>query len=300
MRRRKWRQSNMIEVENAILMAAGMSTRMAPLSYEIPKALLKIEGEVLIERQILQLRESGIRDITIVVGYKKEQFTYLKEKFEVKLIENPYYMERNNHSSLFVARKELKNTYISCGDYYFAQNPFRRKEEVPYYGLTYQEGETPEWCVETDESGKIQKVVIGGKDAWVMQGEVLFDRTFSRQLIPLLESAMEREEERQTYWEDLYVSSLGTMDLYGKQKKKGEVLEFDSLDELRETFPWYRAAKDSRIFQKLLATLNCEEGELTGFVPLKENGVAKGVTFSLREQAYRYFYESGKLERCRI
>ena len=53
---------------NAIIMAAGMSARFAPLSYELPKALLTVKGEVLIERQIRQLHEVGITDITIVVG----------------------------------------------------------------------------------------------------------------------------------------------------------------------------------------------------------------------------------------
>ena len=42
-------------------MAAGMSTRFAPLSYETPKGLLVVKGERLIEREIKQLREAGIK-----------------------------------------------------------------------------------------------------------------------------------------------------------------------------------------------------------------------------------------------
>lgn len=285
----------MIQVENAILMAAGMATRMAPLSCEIPKALLSVEGEVLIERQIRQLQEAGIDDITVVVGYKQEQFVYLQEKFGVKLIENPHYRVRNNHSSLFVARKELKNTYISCGDYYFTKNPFQKTEKVPYYGLTYKENETSEWCVKMDAAGKIQSVSIGGHDAWVMQGEVLFDRTFSDRLIPLLEEAMDQEEEKDTYWEDVYVSSIGRMDLYGKKKEEGEVLEFDSLDELKQAFPGYQAAKESGIFRKILEKLDCKEEEVKDFAPRKEEERITGVTFSFKEQAYSYTYEGEKL-----
>ena len=48
------------KADNAIIMAAGMSSRFAPLSYEIPKGLLKVKGEILIERQIRQLQEAGI------------------------------------------------------------------------------------------------------------------------------------------------------------------------------------------------------------------------------------------------
>ena len=60
------------KVENAIILAAGLSSRFAPISYEKPKGLLRVRGEVLIERQIRQLQEMGISNITIVVGYKKE------------------------------------------------------------------------------------------------------------------------------------------------------------------------------------------------------------------------------------
>ena len=43
-------------VENAVIMAAGLSSRFAPISYEKPKALICVRGEILIERQIRQLQ----------------------------------------------------------------------------------------------------------------------------------------------------------------------------------------------------------------------------------------------------
>ena len=51
---------------NAIIMAAGMSSSFAPLSLETPKALLNVKDEIMIERQIGQLREAGIDEIVIV------------------------------------------------------------------------------------------------------------------------------------------------------------------------------------------------------------------------------------------
>ena len=67
-------------VQNAVIMAAGMSSRFAPLSYEVPKGLLKVKGERLIEREIEQLQEAGIEDITVIVGYLQEKMFYLAEK----------------------------------------------------------------------------------------------------------------------------------------------------------------------------------------------------------------------------
>ncbi|WP_288155380.1 NTP transferase domain-containing protein [uncultured Sharpea sp.] len=60
----------MFKVDNAIIMAAGTSSRFAPLSYEKPKGLVEVKGEVLVERQIRQLREAGIEDIVLITGYK--------------------------------------------------------------------------------------------------------------------------------------------------------------------------------------------------------------------------------------
>ena len=81
---------------NAIIMAAGTSSRFAPLSYEKPKGLLEVKGEVLIERQIRQLKEAGIDDITVVVGYKADLFMYLKDKFGVEIVINEDFNRYNN------------------------------------------------------------------------------------------------------------------------------------------------------------------------------------------------------------
>ena len=64
---------------NAIIMAAGTSSRFVPISVERPKGLIEVRGEILIERQILQLQEAGVNDITIVTGYKADMFDYLRE-----------------------------------------------------------------------------------------------------------------------------------------------------------------------------------------------------------------------------
>ena len=97
---------------NAIIMAAGTSSRFAPLSYEKPKGLLEVKGEVLIERQIRQLHEAGITDITVVVGYKSAQFHYLAERFGVRLVMNDDYNVYNNTSSIIRVLDSLEDTYI--------------------------------------------------------------------------------------------------------------------------------------------------------------------------------------------
>ena len=54
-----------------IILAAGRGSRMASLSDEIPKCLLKVGGKPLIDRQIEALRKGGVEDISIVTGYRR-------------------------------------------------------------------------------------------------------------------------------------------------------------------------------------------------------------------------------------
>ena len=65
------------KVDGAVITAAGFGSRFVPLTFETPKGLLEVFGERMIERQIKQLHEAGITDITIIVGYLKEKFEYL-------------------------------------------------------------------------------------------------------------------------------------------------------------------------------------------------------------------------------
>ena len=286
----------MIQVHNAVIMAAGMSSRLAPISYEKPKALLTIKGEILIERQIRQMQEAGIMDITVIVGYHKEQFAYLQKKFGVTLVENPCYKERNNHSSLYFVRDQLSDTYISCADFYFYQNPFRNRVEKPYYSTIYQAGNTNEWCVYTVQSGKIKEVLIGGADAWVMRGEAFFDKAFSEKLKPLLEYAFMDPASADTYWEDLYVKYIDEMELYERRDSDGNVMEFDSLEELRKQAPEYEKASGCRIMERIAEELHCREGELQDFQPVKRNGQIEGVNFSYGKNRYCYWYEARQIK----
>ena len=115
----------MIKVRHAVILAAGAATRFVPLSLEQPKGLFSVGGQRLIDRQIEQLLEAGIKDITVVLGYKQEMFGYLADKYGVRLIDNPRYNVTNNIDSLLCAADYLEDAYICSCDDYFAVNPFK-------------------------------------------------------------------------------------------------------------------------------------------------------------------------------
>ena len=139
---------------NAIIIAAGTSSRFVPLSFEKPKGLIEVKGEVLIERQLRQLNEAGIVDITIVVGYMAEKFAYLADKYGVQIVINEDYSRYNNTSSMIRVLDRLNNTYICCSDQYYEKNPFLQDlQESAYAALT---------GVTKDENGKLTSAKQNG------------------------------------------------------------------------------------------------------------------------------------------
>lgn len=119
--------------KRAIILAAGHGLRMMPICRDIPKSFLEINGEILIERLLNQLHEVGITEIYIVVGYMKESFEYLMDKYSVELIVNKDFYEKNNLHSLYLALDKLNNCYIIPSDVYFKYNPFSDIELYSWY-----------------------------------------------------------------------------------------------------------------------------------------------------------------------
>ena len=276
------------KVDNAVILAAGLSSRFAPISYEKPKGVLRVRGEVLIERQIEQLREAGITDITVVVGYKKEYFFYLRKKYGVTLVNNDEYASRNNNGSLWRVRGCLGNTYVCSSDDYFTQNPFDAYVFKAYSSAQYAEGPTKEWCMETGAGGRITKVTVGGSNSWYMLGHVYFDRAFSERFVKILEEEYDRPETVDMLWEDLYIEHIKELDMVLRPYPAGVINEFDSLDELRAFDPHFLENVDSEIFDNIVAVLGCTKAEIHDVYPLKQGLTNLSCHFATNDGEYVY------------
>lgn len=278
--------------KNAIILAAGTSSRFIPLSEETPKGLIEVKGEVLLERQIRQLQEAGIDDITLVVGFMAERFKYLEDKFGVKLVMNEDYARYNNTSSIMRVLDLLGNTYILTSDNYYPSNPFENDQDEAYYSAQYAEGATGEYCMWEGPDGVIDRVEVGGSDAWYMYGPVYFDEAFSRRFVEIMRKEYEQESTRKGYWEDVYIRHLDELKMKLKKLNEGEILEFDSLDELREFDDSYICDTRSAILKEIAETLECGEDELHGFKNLRP---ATGISFRFYKGNEPMVYTDGRL-----
>lgn len=276
------------KVDNAIIMAAGLSSRFAPLSYEKPKGVLTVRGEVLIERQIRQLREAGITDITVVVGYMKEAFFYLEDKFGVTIRVNAEYSVRNNNSTLMLVREKLGNTYVCSSDDYFTENVFEPYVFEAYYPGVFFAGETNEYLLDTARDGRITGVTIGGRDKYGMLGHVYFDRAFSETFVRILVDEYDRPETAGKLWEDIYRAHLDELRMVMRPYEPGVIYEFDSIADLKEFDHDFIENVDSAILDNICRVLDCSRGDVEGIVPIKEGLTNLSFRFVVRGESYVY------------
>lgn len=94
----------------ALILAAGLGSRLAPITDNCPKSLVRVNGKPILEKQIENLRENGIYDITVIAGYKANILkTYIAAQFgaAIKIIENTEYAATNNMYSAYLAREQF-------------------------------------------------------------------------------------------------------------------------------------------------------------------------------------------------
>ena len=265
-----------------------MSSRFAPLSYEVPKGLLKVKGERLIEREIEQLQEAGIEDITVIVGYLQEKMFYLADKYDVNIVVNNDYYKYNNCSSLMLVRDQLSNTYICSSDNYFVENPFEKYVYRGYYSTIFAEGETDEYCATEDSNNMIVDIQIGGKDTWAMVGHVYFDRAFSEKFVKILETEFKHEPYKEQLWEDYYTRNVHELHLEARHYSADIVKEFDSLDELRQFDDRYLMNANSEIIDNICETLHCIASDIMNIKPLKDGLTNTSFSFDCLGKKYVY------------
>ena len=277
------------KVDNAIILAAGMSTRFVPISYELPKGLISVKGEVLIERLIRQLKEAGIEEIVVVIGYMMEKFIYLRDKYGVKLVVNNEFSEKNTHSSVYAARDYLKNTYICCSDNYYPENMFERYEYRAFYCSVYLPGTSyVERAFSFDKDGLIVDTNKPSHDQWIMYGHAFFSRHFSALFKPILKAYYGQPGVENMYWETIYAERVKELPMYIKKCSSDEILEFDSMEELKVFDPDFTAYNKVRVFDNIAQTLGCSQADITDIEIIKKGLNNKSFKFSVKGKRYVY------------
>jgi len=107
----------------ALVIAAGLGSRLKKHTENLPKCMLDFGGKTLLQRQLESYRQNGIKDISLVRGYKKEKINYK----DIKYFENKDYKNNNILNSIFYAEKIINgNIIISYSDILFDKSVVER------------------------------------------------------------------------------------------------------------------------------------------------------------------------------
>ena len=266
--------------QNAILLAAGYGMRMIPIQQERPKALLCVRGEKLIERQIRQLQEVGIRNITIVVGFMKEKFDYLIDLFGVKLVVNPLYYRKNNLASLALVRDQIANTYVLPCDLYCAQNPFSTSELYSWYLMS--DLPDAESGVRINRKKDIVKTARG--EGLSMVGiSYLCGEDADRVRANL--AAYDRNPRFDDCFLEEALYEKNKMFVKARQVSAGDVIEINTFEELRAVDDT-SSHLHSDALSLIASCLHCKEAELSEIQVLKKGMTNRSFSFTCRGDKY--------------
>lgn len=281
------REIEPLRVDNAVILAAGGSDISAKSVYSMPKGLYVKNGETLIERQIRQLREAGIQDITVVVGYKQEMYFFLEDKWGVDLEINPD-LKKNNIFSLYTARAHLGSTYICNCDNYFEENPFSAYEYNAFHAAVYKENAHNELLIRKNEAGRILNIYSGAKSGLCSYGHAYLDRKFSERLVRYLEAEIEDFRVTSLFWEEFVSRHAENLDMYVREYSADFVYEFDSIQEIQNIDSLFLESVSGKINEKICQVLHCRESDITN-VEILQKGLTN-VLFTFVVGGVKYIF----------
>ncbi len=221
-------------VERAIFIAAGFGWRLAPITLNIPKPLIRVKGVRIIDSLLDAVIAAGIKEIYIVRGYLSELFDQLLDKYPmIKFIENPYYIEANNISSIVCAGNLLSNSYVLEADLLLYNSKLITKYQYESNYLGVYTDKTDDWCLYTD-NGVVKKMSVGGENCYRMFGISYWTKEDGEKLANHINHLYHSPGGKDLYWDQVALEYfIDQYNVYVRECTFDDIIEIDTFDELK-------------------------------------------------------------------
>ncbi len=236
------------KVRKAIILAAGFGQRLAPVTLDTPKPLVKVNGVRILDTLLDALYAKGITNITIVRGYKKEQFDQLLDKYPtIHFVDNPEFNLANNISSAIHAIDLIDRCYICEADLYISNPDIINKYEYHSNYLGAKVAETDDWCFKKRQ-GYADDYRMGGTDCYQAFGISYWDGADSEKLKADLRKVYASRGGKENLWEMVPLKiAKKNYKLEIRKCHKSDIIEIDNFieliaaDESYANYPGYEA-----------------------------------------------------------
>lgn len=267
--------------KRAIILAAGFGMRMVPINTEMPKGLLEVNGEPLIERIIKQLHEVGIQEIYVVVGFMKEKYEYLMDEYGVELVVNPDYAAKNNLHSLRLVKEHLENAYIVPCDIWCDRNPFHRHELYSWYMVSD--------LVENESNVRVNRKMelvtvpenVGGN---AMIGISYLTKEDSDTVSARIEELCKNPQYDGSFWEEALYNK-DRMIVTARVVHSADIVEINTYEQLREIDSDSNQLKTDAI-RLICKALSAKLEDITDITVLKKGMTNRSFLFTCKDKKY--------------
>lgn len=267
--------------KNAVILAAGLGMRMVPINTQIPKALIEVNGEPIVERIIKQLHEVGVKEIYIVVGFMKEQFEYLIDEYGVELVVNEEYAEKNNLHSLRLVERHISNSYIIPGDIWCLKNPFAKNEVYSWYTVNNLVDDNSTVRV----NRKMELVTVNDEQSGnTMVGIAYLTGKEADGVRTKLVSYDNSKRYDNAFWEETLIEG-DRMSIYAKIVQSVDMVEINTYEQLRELDENSNNLKSDAI-TIISEALGVDKSEIVDINILKKGMTNRSFIFSCQNQRY--------------
>lgn len=267
--------------KNAIILAAGFGMRMVPINLEFPKGIIEVKGERLIERIIKQLHEVGIKEIIVVVGFMKECYEYLIDKYGVKLVVNMEYSYKNNLHSMRCVLRYLSNTYIVPCDIWCNDNPFGKEELYSWYMVN--DKLTNKCNVKINRKSELI-VTSNLEDCNELLGIAYLTKEKSDILKKNIENMCKNSKFNNAFWEEALFEKQ-KMILFPKVVNTSKVIEINTYEQLRE-FDNKSKDLDNEAIKTISKVFNIKEEKIIDIKVLKKGMTNRSFSFTCKNKKY--------------
>ena len=265
--------------KNAVILAAGYGMRMVPINMEVPKGLLEVDGEPLIERLIKQLHEVCVEEIYVVVGFLKEQYEYLIDEYNVKLITNAEYAEKNNLYSIKKVERCLGNTYVIPCDLWCLNNPFRKNEFYSWYMVNEIMDEDS--TVRVNRKLELVTTNVGGN---AMVGIAYIEKSDADYVKNQIVALSKSKRNDNAFWEETLWDG-DKMITQARIVSSNNIIEINTFEQLRE-LDEHSSHLQSEAIDVIAQALNTSSDKISDITVLKKGMTNRSFLFKCNNKKY--------------